>query len=28
MVLIASLISGVIGCIILSRTLKRTSTIE
>jgi len=28
MVLIASLISGTIGCIILSRTLKRTSTIE
>ena len=28
MVLIASLISGVIGCIILSRTLKRTATIE
>ena len=28
MVLIASLISGMIGCIILSRTLKRTYTIE
>jgi NhaA family Na+:H+ antiporter len=28
MVLITSLISGTIGCIILSRTLKRTSTIE
>lgn len=28
MVLIASLISGTIGCIILSKTLKRTSTIE
>jgi len=28
MVLIASLISGSIGCIILSKTLKRTSSIE
>jgi len=28
MVLIASLISGTIGCIILNRTLRRTSTIE